>query len=77
MEESYMSELTSEQAYAAMVHFLEEFWKRTQSDGVGMLLSDLSLLLDGTPGDPAVVSDWQEAVEYALKGGKAGSLELR
>jgi hypothetical protein len=37
----------------------------------------MSLLEDGSPADRAIVADWQQAVEYALKGGEAAPLELR
>jgi len=71
-----MTMLTHKQAYAAMFHFLEGFWARTKSDDVGMLLSSMSLLQDGATADAAVEQDWQQAVDYALKGGEAGHLEL-
>ena len=64
--------MTSDQAYAAMVIFLEEAWKRTGSEGLGMILGDLSLLEDGTPADPAVAEDWKEAVARAIGGERAG-----
>jgi hypothetical protein len=72
-----MIEMTEQQAYAAVFHFLEEFWKRTKSDDVGMLLSSMSILQDGQPADAAITADWQEAVEYALKGGKPAPLILK
>ena len=34
----------------------------------------MSLLEDGSPADPAIIADWQEAVEYALKGGEPAPL---
>src|SRR5580700_5946717 len=58
---SNMIEMTEQQAYAAVFHFLEEFWKRTKSDDVGMLLSSMSILQDGQPADAAITADWQEA----------------
>jgi hypothetical protein len=76
-EDQSMDVLTQRQAYAATFHFLEEFWKRTRSDDVGGLLGAMSLLQDGSPADPAMAQDWRAAVEYALKGGEAGSLELK
>jgi len=71
-----MTTLTDEQAYAAMFHFLEDFYLRTKSDDVGSLLGSMSLLSDGGPADPAVAEEWQEAVKFAVEGGKAGKLEL-
>ena len=68
--------MTDKQAYAAMFQFLEQLYLRTKSDALGNLLGDMSLLEDGSPADPAIVNDWRQAVEYALKGGQAGSLDL-
>ena len=76
MEIDKMPIMTDTQAYAAMFNFLEEYWKRGQSEDIGNLLSSLSLLPDGASADPAMDDDWKNAVEYALKGGKAGSLTL-
>lgn len=67
--------LTGEQAYAAMYYFLDQFYQRTQSDDVGGLLGSMSLVA-GEPADSAIGGDWEEAIEYALGGGKAGNLEL-
>ena len=72
-----MDMMTDKQAYAAMFHFLEEYWKRGKSDDIGGLLSSLSMLQNGSTADPAMANDWRQAVEYALKGGKPGSLELK
>ena len=73
-----MIEMTDQQAYAAMFYFLEEFWKRTKSDDVGGLLSGpMSILQDASTADAAIAHDWQRAVDYAMKGGKPGSLELK
>jgi len=72
-----MSTLTEEQAYAAMVHFLDQLYSRTKSDDLGALLGGMSLLPDGSTADAAIAYDWQEAIEYDLNGGKAGLLELK
>ena len=71
-----MSTMTDKEAYAAMFHFLESIYKRTGSNELGGLLGSMSVLADGSPADPAVAGDWQEAVTYALKGGPPGSLKL-
>ena len=68
--------VTEDQAYSAMFIFLKEAWKRTNSDGLAMILGDMSLLEDGTPADPAVVEDWKSAVARALGGESAGRLTL-
>lgn len=59
-------ELTTKQAFEAMVLFLEEFYNRTQSDDVGALLGQLILLKDGSTADPAAWDDWVECVEKVL-----------
>ena len=59
-------ELTTKQAFEAMVLFLEEFYNRTQSDDVGALLGQLRLFEDGSTADPAAWYDWVECVEKVL-----------
>lgn len=71
-----MTTLTEEQAYAAMFHFLEDFYFRTKSDDVGSLLGSMSILPDGRPADQALAGDWQKAMKFAIDGGKARNLEL-
>ena len=71
-----MRTMTEKQAYAAMFYFLEQAYKRTNSDELGGLLGSMSMLEDGSPADAAMVSDWHQAVDYALKGGGPGSLTL-
>ncbi|WP_428659121.1 hypothetical protein [Reyranella sp.] len=71
-----MRTMTDKQAYAAMYHFLDQYYQGTKSDDVGALLGAMSLLADGEPADPAINSDWEDAVEFALSGGKAGNLVL-
>ncbi|MEG3439488.1 hypothetical protein V0288_20340 [Pannus brasiliensis CCIBt3594] len=53
-----MENLTREQAFAAMVAFLEDYYQRTQADDIGALLGSLQLLSDGKPADPALWEDW-------------------
>ena len=69
--------MTDKQAYTAMFHFLEQAYKRTGSNELGGILGGMSLLEDGSPADSAMTEDWRQAVEYALNGGKAGSLKLQ
>lgn len=59
--------LTIEQAYQAMVFFLEHEYELTKSDEIGGLLGSLSLSIwsDGKPADPAAWQDWLDAVERA------------
>jgi hypothetical protein len=57
--------LTAEEAFRAMFYFLEEYWSRTQSDGVAALLGDLRILLDGGPADPAAWPDFVKAIMKA------------
>lgn len=61
-----MDELTTQQAFKAMVLFLESFYERTKSDDVGGLLGDLILLKDGTTADPAAWDDWMKCVKKVL-----------
>jgi hypothetical protein len=69
-----MNTLTADQAYAATYYFLDKLYFRHKRDDLGGLLSDMSLLPDGTPIDSAIVEDWQDAMQFALAGSKATSL---
>ena len=71
-----MTMMTDKQAYAAMFYYLEQYYNRGKSDEIGWMLGDMSLLEDGSTADSAVEQEWQEAVDYALKGGEAGRLVL-
>ena len=71
-----MKTLTDEQAYAAMFRFLEQFYDRTKSDDIGGLLGDMAIMPDGGNANPVVRRDWEDAIRYALDGGKAGCLAL-
>jgi hypothetical protein len=61
-----MSEaLTNEQAFTAMVFFLDAFYVRTKSDDVGGLLGDLMQRSVGGTADPAAWADWLACVQRA------------
>lgn len=68
--------MTEKQAYSAMFYFLDQWYKRTNSSDLGGMLGSMALLSDGCPADSAVVSEWQKAVQFALKGGQPDSLKL-
>jgi hypothetical protein len=55
--------ITTNQAFTAMVIFLEGFYERTKSDDVAGLLGDLILMADGNTADPAAWLDWLESIE--------------
>lgn len=63
-----MEKLTIQQAYQAMQRFLEGFYKRTGSDDIAGLLSDMdtNIWIDGCTGDPATWGDWMESVQSVL-----------
>lgn len=69
--------LSFQEAYLAMYEFLIELYQRTQSDELGSLLGDLSLLEDGTTVDPAAWGDWLRCVEKARRGGVDANLALK
>ena len=54
--------LNEEEAFKAMVIFLERYYNETHSDDIGSLLSDLILLDDKRTADPAAWNDWINAV---------------
>jgi len=55
-----------QQAFYAMVLFLEKQFESTQDDGIAMLLGDLRILPEGITADPAAWSEWKEAVQTVL-----------
>lgn len=69
--------LTMRDAYAAMFVFLEELYRRTESDDLGALLGGMSLLEDGETADPACWADWQAAVRKAKTQRVKLALDLR
>lgn len=66
------TELTMEQAYAAMFLFLEQYDERGGADDVGVLLGSMNLLADGMPADEALWTDWANAVGRAQKRAMTG-----
>jgi hypothetical protein len=72
-----MSDLSKEQAYLAMIAFLEMVYARSGSDDIGSLLGDLSLLPDGSSADPAAIKDWNSAVSKVISGDLTGSFKVK
>lgn len=68
--------LTLKEAYLAMFEFIVELYQRTNSDELGSLLGDLSLLPDGSTADPAAWLDWLRCVEKARGGGVDADLVI-
>lgn len=56
-------------AYRMMFQFLEDRYNRLPSDDLGNLLGELTLQRDGKPNDPAVVAEWERAVEAVKASG--------
>jgi hypothetical protein len=46
--------------------FLEDYYKKTNSDDLGSLLGLMEIDADGTTMDPAIMGDWEDSVEKAL-----------
>lgn len=61
-----MKTLTELQAFAAMVLFLKQYYRQTKSEDIAIMLSDLSLLSDGSTADPAAWEDWSGSVQEVL-----------
>jgi hypothetical protein len=56
-------DLTTRQAYEAMLAFLHGYWKRTGSEELADLLSGFQLNdADDLPMDPAAWEDWLDAI---------------
>jgi hypothetical protein len=69
--------MTSEQAYAAIFHFLEPMPLRTKSDDLRGHLGEMSLLEDVRRRVALSSLTGEQAFEYALKVGDPAPLELR
>lgn len=65
--------LSSETAYKCMYEYLRQYCSRTNSDEIRMVLSDMSLLSDGTSADPAALEDWSDAIRTVVELGSAGN----
>lgn len=62
--------ITTEIGYRAMVIFLERYYDRGGgADTLADVMSSISSFLwgDGTPNDPAMWTDWLDAIEFAKK----------
>lgn len=57
--------LTVVQAYKAMYAYLVHLYEMTNSDDLGGFLGSMSFLASGGTADPAIWSDWLEAVRKA------------
>jgi hypothetical protein len=68
--------LTDKQAYAAMYYFLDKSWELDKEKLLAAILSDMALMNDDKPVDLALDGDWQEAINFALKGGEAEKFTL-
>lgn len=62
--------MTAQQAYQAMLAFLQREAELTESSDLADLVSEYRLGADGQPADPAVWNGWLEAVGKVV-GGKA------
>lgn len=62
-----MATITEREAYDAMFRFLDQVYDRTKSDELGGLLGAMMPLDEGGPADPAMKSDWEQAVKYVLE----------
>ena len=60
--------MDSKTAYLAMYDFLDHYYQQTGADDVGGLLGSMSLLIDGSPADPAIAQEWQASVAKAEAG---------
>lgn len=68
-----MQDLTVEEAYRAMIFYLENLYKLTNSDDLGSFLGGMSLTGDGSTMDPAAWQDWLDAVNAIVEQRKSGS----
>ena len=57
--------MTEDQAYKAMLVYLDAYFERNPNAALCSILGDLQLLADGKPADPAVAQDCMQAVQKA------------
>jgi len=62
-----MATITDTEAYDAMFRFLDQIYDRTKSEELGVLLGSMTRLDDGGPADPAMKTDWEQAVQHVLE----------
>ncbi|WNH48921.1 hypothetical protein PDM28_00890 [Stenotrophomonas aracearum] len=70
--------ITPEIGYSAMVIFLERYYDRGGgADSLADVMSSISSFLwgDGTPNDPAMWTDWLDAIELAKKSEEEQNLD--
>ena len=72
-----MSDLSKKEAYLAMFAFLDAYYQLSPSDEIGGLLSNMSLLEDGVPADPAIYDDWIDAVEKVKNNQVNATLKIK
>jgi hypothetical protein len=59
--------LSAQQGFQAMSRFLEQYDRRVGREGdLAAVLSDIQIMPDGRPADPAAWQDWLEAVRMVL-----------
>jgi len=59
--------LTPQQAYRAMLAFLQREVELTESADLADLVSEYRIGADGQPADPALWTEWLEAVGKAMR----------
>lgn len=72
-----MKHLTEHEAYAAMFAFLKHRYQLTESDELGALLGDMSLLPSGGTADPAIWEEWRNAIREAESHNVKLKMELK
>jgi hypothetical protein len=58
--------MTEQQAYRAMLKFLERHYDSTGADDIASLLGSMSLLNDGQSADPAMRKDWHRCAAEVI-----------
>jgi len=58
--------LSIEDAYDAVVDYLEKIYRKTNSGDAGALAGEMSFLPDGSSADPAALEDWDDSVNKIL-----------
>jgi hypothetical protein len=70
-----MEKLTTDEAYRAMICFLEDYLSRGDSNVSVLLHAYAAPMRDGKPSDPAAWSDWLKAID-SMRNGRCSEFDV-
>ena len=58
--------LSTDDAYDVVFDYLKTYFRKTKSEDILSILSSMPLVSDGIAVDPAIQSDWSDAIDKLL-----------